>query len=79
MGVFASRSPFRPNGLGLSSVVLDKVDWDVPDGPVLKVLGADLMDGTPVYDIKPYIRYSDSHPDARSGYTDNVEWKEAEV
>ena len=79
VGVFASRSPFRPNGLGLSSVALDKVDWDAPDGPVLKVLGADLMDGTPIYDIKPYIRYSDSHPDARSGYTDNVEWEEAEV
>ena len=79
VGVFASRSPFRPNGLGLSAVVLDKVDWDAPDGPVLKVLGGDLMDGTPIYDIKPYIRYADSHPEALSGYTDNVEWEEAEV
>ena len=79
VGVFASRSPFRPNGLGLSAVVLDNVDWDAPDGPVLKVLGGDLMDGTPIYDIKPYIRYADSHPEALSGYTDNVEWEEAEV
>ena len=79
VGVFASRSPFRPNGLGLSSVVLDKVDRDAPDGPVLKVLGADLMDGTAIYDIKPYIRYADSHPEAHSGYTDNVAWEETEV
>ena len=64
VGVFASRSPFRPNGLGLSSVRIESVETDVPDGPVIKVLGADLMDGTPIYDIKPYVRYTDSHPDA---------------
>lgn len=68
VGVFASRSPFRPNGLGLSSVRLDRVEWDTPRGPVLHVLGADLMDGTPVYDIKPYVTYADSHPEARSGF-----------
>ena len=76
VGVFASRSPFRPNGLGLSSVVLDKVDRDAPDGPVLKVLGADLMDGTPIYDIKPYVSYADSHPDARCGYVDSLKERE---
>ena len=79
VGVFASRSPFRPNGLGLSSVRISSVDMDAPDGPVIKVLGADLMDGTPIYDIKPYVRYTDSHPDAASGFTDNVVWEEAEV
>ena len=79
MGVFATRSPFRPNNLGLSSVRLLEVEQTGSFGTVLHVGGADLMDGTPIYDIKPYIRYSDSHPDARSGYTDNVEWKEAEV
>ena len=78
MGVFATRSPFRPNALGLSCVRLLGIE-DTEEGRTLLVAGADLMDGTPIYDIKPYIRYSDSHPDARSGYTDNVEWKEAEV
>lgn len=68
MGVFATRSPFRPNGIGLSSVRLTKVEWDTADGPVLHVSGADLMDGTPIFDIKPYIAYSDAHPDARSGF-----------
>ena len=68
MGVFATRSPFRPNGLGLSSVRLKSVEWDTPQGPVLHVLGGDLMDGTPIYDIKPYIAYTDSHPDAVSGF-----------
>lgn len=79
VGVFASRSPFRPNGLGLSSVRIASVETDVPDGPVIKVLGADLMDGTPIYDIKPYVRYTDSHPDAVSGFTDDVEWRKSEV
>lgn len=79
VGVFASRSPFRPNGLGLSSVRLDRIDREAPDAPVLIVKGADLMDGTPIYDIKPYVRYSDSHPEARSGYTDNAGWREARV
>ena len=71
MGVFATRSPFRPNALGLSSVRLSHIDWDTPKGPVVHVLGADLMDGTPIYDIKPYVTYADSHADARSGFVDN--------
>lgn len=79
VGVFASRSPFRPNGLGLSSVRLDHVEWDTPRGPVLHVLGADLMDGTPVYDIKPYVTYADSHPEARSGFVDRKKWQKVEV
>lgn len=68
MGVFATRSSFRPNALALSSVRLLSVDLHTPDGPVLHIAGADLMDGTPIFDIKPYIPYTDSHPDARSGF-----------
>lgn len=79
MGVFATRSPFRPNPLGLSSVRLDYVDYDCADGPVVHVLGADLMDGTPIYDIKPYVTYADSHPGAASGFTDTSEWKALDV
>ena len=67
-GVFATRSPFRPNPIGLSSVRLEKVVFDTKLGPILYVSGADLMDGTPIYDIKPYIAYTDSHPDAVSGF-----------
>ena len=67
-GVFATRSPFRPNPIGLSSVKLEKVEIDPKLGPVLHVSGADLMDGTPIYDIKPYIAYTDSHPEAVSGF-----------
>ena len=67
-GVFATRSPFRPNPIGLSSVRLEKVEIDPKLGPVLHVSGADLMDGTPIYDIKPYIAYTDSHPEAVSGF-----------
>ena len=67
-GVFATRSPFRPNPIGLSSVRLEKVEIDPSLGPVLYVSGADLMDGTPIYDIKPYIAYTDSHPEAVSGF-----------
>lgn len=70
MGVFATRSPFRPNPLGLSCVELERVDTDDKDGPVLYVRGADLMDGTPIYDIKPYVKYADSHPHALCGYVD---------
>lgn len=70
VGVFASRSPFRPNPIGLSSVRLQRVEWQSSCGPVLHVLGGDLMDGTPIYDIKPYVTYADSHPEARSGFTD---------
>lgn len=67
-GVFATRSPFRPNPIGLSSVKLERIEMDTDLGPVLHVTGADLMDGTPIYDIKPYIVYTDSHPDAVSGF-----------
>ena len=69
MGVFATRSPFRPNPLGLSSVQLEKIELRPDTGPVLIVRGADLMDGTPIYDIKPYIPYADCHPDAAEGFT----------
>ncbi len=73
IGVFATRSPFRPNALGLSSVRLERVEYTRELGPVLHVAGADLMDGTPIYDIKPYIAYADSHADARGGFVDAVE------
>ena len=69
MGVFATRSPFRPNPIGLSSVTLEEVRLHTPEGPVLVVGGADLMDGTPIYDIKPYIPYADCIPDAKGGFT----------
>ena len=69
MGVFATRSPFRPNPLGLSSVRLEGIEHRPDVGPVLLVRGADLMDGTPIYDIKPYIPYADCHPDAAEGFT----------
>ena len=72
MGVFATRSPFRPNSLGLSSVKLLGVEHTVEYGTVLHVGGADLMDGTPIFDIKPYIPYGDSHPDATGGFTDTA-------
>ena len=76
MGVWATRSPFRPNNLGLSSVRIAQLDTE---GPTIEVLGADIMDGTPIYDIKPYIAYTDSHPDARGGFTDSREWQRLEV
>lgn len=85
IGVFASRSPFRPNGLGLSSVRIESIEYDAKDsdgkpiGPVINVLGADLMDGTPIYDIKPYVTYADSHPDAVSGFVDDKEWRPLKV
>lgn len=72
IGVFATRSPFRPNALGLSSVRLERVEYTAEFGPVLHVAGADLMDGTPIYDIKPYIAYADSHADATGGFVDAV-------
>lgn len=68
LGVFATRSPFRPNPVGLSCVKLDRVELDSVLGPVIYVLGADLMDGTPIFDIKPYIPYADCHPDAIGGF-----------
>ena len=68
MGVFATRSPFRPNPIGLSSVRLDRVEVTAEHGPVIYVRGADLVDGTPIFDIKPYIPYADSHPEAIGGF-----------
>ena len=76
VGVFASRSPFRPNGLGLSCVKLTGADLQKG---ILKVSGADLADGTPIYDIKPYVPYSDAHPDARGGFTDDTKWTQLDV
>ena len=73
MGVFATRSPFRPNSLGLSSVKLLGVEQTAEYGAVLHVGGADLMDGTPIFDIKPYIPYGDCHPEARGGFTDTAD------
>ena len=72
VGVFATRSPFRPNNIGLSSVKLQRIEYDTVDGPVLWVEGADLMDNTPIFDIKPYLPFTDSHPDARGGFTEEV-------
>lgn len=68
MGVFATRSPFRPNSIGLSCVRLEKIDFTSPDAPVLHVAGADLMDGTPILDVKPYLPYADSVPTASGGF-----------
>ena len=68
LGVFATRSPFRPNPLGLSCVKLERVEFQSPQGPVLHVAGADLMDGTPIFDIKPYVPYADCHPEAAEGF-----------
>ena len=67
-GVFATRSPYRPNPIGLSCVEIVEIKDSSPDGPVIIVAGADLLDGTPIYDIKPYIAYADSHPEARDGF-----------
>ena len=79
VGVFATRSPFRPNPIGLSSVKLDKYEIDEKYGPVLYISGADLMDGTPIYDIKPYLAYTDSHPDASMGFAGNIDEYRLEV
>lgn len=81
VGVFASRSPFRPNRLGLSSVRISEIEIDTTRGPLIHVLGADLMDGTPIYDIKPYVVYADSHPEACSGFVDKnaIRWLEVVV
>ena len=72
MGVFATRSPFRPNPIGLSCVRLEDITFSDARGPVLHVAGADLMDGTPIFDIKPYLPYTDSHPQAAGGFTDGL-------
>ena len=79
LGVFATRSPFRPNGLGLSCVRLKGIEMTMQKGPVIHVEGADLMDGTPIYDLKPYVAYTDAHPDARCGFVDEREWRPVEV
>ncbi len=79
MGVFATRSPFRPNPIGLSSVKLDRIEYTADRGPVLHVRGADLMDGTPIFDIKPYVAYADSHPDAVGGFTDTAQFNKLHV
>lgn len=68
MGVFATRSPFRPNPLGLSCVKIESIQLSTTDGPAIRVSGADLMDGTPIYDIKPYLPYVDCRPDASNGF-----------
>lgn len=73
MGVFATRSPFRPNNLGLSCVRLVRIDYDVPCGPVLIVGGIDMMDGTPIYDIKPYVPIADCHPEASKGFSSRTQ------
>ena len=78
-GVFATRSPFRPNPIGLSCVRLEAIEMTAKDGPVLHVLGADLRDNTPILDIKPYIRYTDCQPDAVSGFADGVKAYRLEV
>ena len=79
MGVFATRSPFRPNPVGLSSVRLIGIEHSDTEGDMLIVSGADLMDGTPIYDIKPYLPFTDSHPDAKGGFADEKKGYEAEV
>ena len=72
VGVFATRSPFRPNPIGLSSVKLERIEYDEALGPVLHVRGADLVNGTPIFDIKPYLPFTDSHPEAASGFAEPV-------
>ena len=79
MGVFATRSPYRPNPIGLSSVRLDRIEWNTPEGAVIHVSGADLMDGTPILDIKPYLAYTDSHPDATGGFIAGLSNRTVEV
>ena len=79
MGVFATRSPFRPNPLGLSCVKISSIEPDTPEGPVIYVTGADMMDGTPIYDIKPYIRYADARPEAVCGYVDDLKERTLKV
>ena len=79
VGVFATRSPFRPNAIGLSSVKIKKIEPDTPKGPVIYVSGADLMDGTPILDIKPYLAFADSHPDAVDGFAGQVVYQKVQV
>ena len=79
MGVFATRSPFRPNPIGLSSVKLERMEWDTDRGPVLHVSGVDLRHNTPIYDIKPYLPYVDCHMDATGGFAHQVKDYELQV
>ena len=79
MGVFATRSPFRPNHLGLSSVKIERIEKDRDHGITIYVSGADLVDGTPIYDIKPYLSFTDSHPDSINGFASNTGFCELEV
>lgn len=79
VGVFATRSPFRPNAIGLSSVRIKRIELDTPKGPVIYVSGADLMDGTPILDIKPYLAYADSHPEAVDGFAGQVVYRKVNV
>lgn len=79
MGVFATRSPFRPNSIGLSCVALEKIEYTEEYGPVLYVSGVDIMNNTPIYDIKPYLPYADSHPNAFAGFTENLTKRKLKV
>ena len=79
MGVFATRSPFRPNPIGLSCVKLEKIEYTKDEGPVLFVSGADLMNNTPIYDIKPYLAYADAYPTAIGGFTESLKERHIEV
>lgn len=79
VGVWATRSPFRPNNLGLSSVRISGIDLHTDEGPVIRVVGADLMDGTPIFDIKPYVPHADCHTDALSGFADPRGWQTLKV
>lgn len=79
MGVFATRAPFRPNGMGLSAVRIESIELSSPEGPCINVLGADLTHGTPIYDIKPYLPYADCYPQARGGFTDANQWRTLDV
>ena len=79
MGVFATRSPYRPNKMGLSCVKIEKIELHTPQGPILWVSGADLMNGTPILDIKPYLPHSDSIPEAKGGFSTQVAWQTLQV
>lgn len=79
IGVFATRSPFRPNPIGLSCLKIEKIDLECKDAPVIYVSGCDMMNGTPIYDIKPYLPYCDSHPEASGGFAETVKERNLEV
>ena len=79
MGVFATRSPYRPNPIGMSAVKILKISQYTAEGPVIYVQGPDLMNDTPILDIKPYLPYADSHPEATGGFTDNLDERQLEV